>query len=50
VKEMLTWREDIFNGYTEEFFQAAFEIYFLMKKKTPVPGSLRVLYYFQKQL
>lgn len=50
VKEMLTWREDIFDGYTEELFQAAFEKHFLMKKKITVPGSLRILYFFQKQL
>lgn len=50
VKEMLSWREDVFEGYTEKLFEAAFEKRYLLVKKIPVPGSLRVLYYFQKQL
>lgn len=49
VKEMLTWREDIFGTYTEEYFETVFEKYFKLKNKIPVPGSVRVLYHFQKQ-
>jgi hypothetical protein len=49
VKEMLKWRKDIFDGYTEEQFQTAFEKEFALKKRVTVPGSLRTLYYYQKQ-
>lgn len=49
VKEMLTWRKDIFENYTEEHFQIAFEKHFELKTKTSVPGSARLLYHFQKQ-
>ena len=49
VKEMLTWRKDIFEKYTQENFQTVFEKQFELKTKIPVPGSVRVLYHFQKQ-
>ena len=49
IKDMLQSRKDIFDGYTEEQFQTAFEKTFILKKKMPVPGSLRVLYMYQKQ-
>ncbi len=49
VKEMLTWRKDIFANYTEEHFKTAFEKHFHLINKIPVPGSVRVLYQFQKQ-
>ncbi|MBK8088641.1 MAG: SAM-dependent methyltransferase [Chitinophagaceae bacterium] len=49
VKEMLTWRKDIFENYTEDHFQTVFENQFELKTKIPVPGSVRVLYHFQKQ-
>ncbi len=49
VKEMLTWRKDIFETYTEEYFEAVFGEHFELKNKIPIPGSVRVLYYYQKQ-
>jgi len=48
VKEMLKWRTDIFKDYTEEKFQSAFTAKFELKKKIAIPGSLRVLYFYQK--
>lgn len=49
VKEMLTWRKDIFDNYTEAHFQTTFKKHFELKNKIPVPNSVRVLYHFQKQ-
>lgn len=48
VKGMLQWRKDIFEEYTEGFFQTAFEKQFILIKKIPIHNSQRVLYFFQK--
>lgn len=49
IKDMLKWRKDIFENYNEDRFQSAFEKYFVLKKKIPVSGSQRIIYFYQKQ-
>jgi hypothetical protein len=46
---MLQWRKDIFDDYSEEKFQKAFEDLFMLKKKVPVPGSERTMFVYQKK-
>ncbi len=44
VQRLLRSREDIFDDYTIAGFEAAFQHYFLMIEKRPVPESERILY------
>jgi hypothetical protein len=48
VKEMMQWREDIFEHYTLQNFEQAFLQYFRVMKKEQVPASERILYLCQK--
>ncbi|MEJ8818270.1 hypothetical protein [Lacibacter sp. H407] len=49
VVGMLQWRKDIFEGYTEDQFEVAFEERFILKQKTDVPGSKRTMFVYQKK-
>jgi 2-polyprenyl-3-methyl-5-hydroxy-6-metoxy-1,4-benzoquinol methylase len=50
VQEMLLHRIDLFAAYTQENFEAVFGSFFTLQKKLPVPGSERIIYYYQKIL
>jgi len=47
VKRMLAMREDIFNNYTIDEFEAVFSRYFSLCEKQGIEGSDRVLYLFK---
>jgi ribosomal protein L11 methylase PrmA len=49
VKRLLQSREDIFDGYHDEGFQAAASRAFRIEAREPVPGSERVLYLLAKR-
>jgi hypothetical protein len=44
VQRMLASRADIFDGYTQEAFEAAFSTYFAVEEGAPVEDSARTLY------
>jgi hypothetical protein len=44
VQRMLASRADIFDGYTQEAFEAAFSTYFAVEEGAPVEDSVRTLY------
>jgi hypothetical protein len=44
VREMLTLREDVFPGYTEDGFRAAIEDRFEVIRREPIGDSGRTLY------
>ena len=46
VKELLTWREDIFEEYTAEEFERVFGQYFFVSNKRPVEKTNRTLFVF----
>ena len=48
VQVLLKTRVDIFSGYTEAGFEAAFSQYFQLCEKTPVEQSRRTLYLFKR--
>lgn len=48
VQVLLATRTDIFPGYTEEGFEAAFGRYYALRKKTPIPGTKRTLYLWER--
>jgi ribosomal protein L11 methylase PrmA len=49
VQRLLASRKDIFDQYSEAGFEAAFGLYFNIVEKTPIPGSERVLYLFNRK-
>jgi hypothetical protein len=49
VQQMLATREDIFNNYSEENFEAAFSEWFVTRKKESVGSSGRTLYLLEKK-
>jgi hypothetical protein len=49
VKDMLNWREDIFDHYTEEEFERAFEKRFLKLQSLIIPGSNRTMFLYRKR-
>ncbi len=49
VKILLATREDIFNNYTKEGFEAAFNRYFKIKQVEPIKKSKRFLYLMEKK-
>jgi hypothetical protein len=49
VVGMLQWRQDIFDQYTPENFEHAFEQHFACKVKKPVHDSERTIYYYYKK-
>jgi hypothetical protein len=48
VQLMLKQKKDIYPGYTEDNFEAAFKRYFLIKKKQTIGNSGRILYLMKK--
>jgi ribosomal protein L11 methylase PrmA len=49
VKRLLATRKDIFGQYHEAGFEQAFEKFFKLEEKVPIPGSERTLYLFKKR-
>lgn len=49
VQQMLSYREDIFNRYTQEDFEHVFTQYYNIIEKTAVSGTARTLYLMQRQ-
>ena len=48
VQKLLVSREDIFSGYHQEGFEAAFEVYFKIHARVSVQDSPRILYLMEK--
>ena len=48
VQRLLASREDIFDDYTREGFEAAFASQFRIVRSEPIPGAKRVLYLMEK--
>lgn len=46
TQRLLQNREDVFSDYTEENFLAAMQQRFIMRRREPVDGSRRVVYWF----
>lgn len=44
VERMLASRADVFDGYTQEGFEAAFSSVFAIEDAAPIEGSVRTLY------
>ena len=49
VQKLLKSREDIFDRYTKDGFEQAFELYYSLREAIPIKGSERTLYLFQKR-
>ena len=49
VQRLLRSREDIFDQYTKEDFERAFEAYYIIRGITPIKESERTLYLLQKR-
>ena len=49
VQKLLRSREDIFDQYTKEGFEQAFEMYYRIQEVMPIEESKRILYLLQKQ-
>ena len=47
VRKLLMNREDIFNEYTQEFFESDFSRYFEIIQRTGIEGSSRILYFMK---
>ena len=49
VQKLLRTREDIFDRYTKDGFEQAFEPYYSIQETIPLKDSERILYLMQKQ-
>ncbi len=49
VQKLLASRQDIFTGYHQEGFEAAFGEFFTIHEKQPIEGSPRVLYLMKRK-
>ncbi len=49
VQRLLSTREDIFPGYTEQGFESAFKAYFAIQDSVKIKNSERTLYLMQKR-
>lgn len=49
VKRLLSSREDIFDKYTIEGFEAAFSQNFMIREKVPVNDSERIMYWLERK-
>ena len=49
VQKLLASRQDIFSGYHQEGFEAAFGAYFTIHEKVPVQESPRILYLMERK-
>ncbi len=49
VQKLLASRQDIFSGYHQEGFEAAFGVYFTIHEKVALQDSPRILYLMEKK-
>jgi len=49
VQLLLSARPDIFTQYNESFFEEAFKQYYMISKKTTVPGTERIMYLMKRK-
>ena len=49
VQGLLAAREDIFDDYEEAAFEEAFQAHFQMAWRSPIPGTKRTLYLFERR-
>jgi hypothetical protein len=49
VARLLVTRKDIFDRYTKEYFELAFQAYFIIERFEPIAGSGRVLYMMRRR-
>jgi hypothetical protein len=49
VQKLLASRQDIFTGYHQEGFEAAFGAYFIIHEKAPIQDSPRIMYLMEKK-
>jgi len=49
VRTLLASREDIFDDYTQDGFEAAFSALYDIEDRQPVPGSERTLYLLRRR-
>jgi ribosomal protein L11 methylase PrmA len=49
VQRLLASREDVFDAYTQEGFEAAFAPYFDVARRTPIEGTVRTIYHFRRR-
>lgn len=49
AQRLLVTREDVFDDYTQQAFEAAFQTYFIVEKKEPIRGTERVLYLMKRK-
>ncbi len=49
VQRLLASREDIFDGYTRDGFEAAFSEHFAIETMAPIRGSERFLYLMRRK-
>lgn len=48
VQRLLATRKDIFTDYTREWFERAFQPFYVIREMRPVAGSRRVLYWLER--
>jgi hypothetical protein len=48
VQILLATRVDIFSGYTQETFEAAFNSHFILRRSENIKGSCRMLYWYER--
>jgi ribosomal protein L11 methylase PrmA len=49
VRRLLASREDVFDGYTQVGFEAAFAPHFQVVRRTPIEGTVRTMYHFRRR-
>ncbi len=49
VQGLLAGREDIFDDYEEASFEECFRVHFRLTWRSPVPGTVRTLYLFERE-
>ena len=49
VQRLLSAREDVFSGYTEQGFRGAFGLHFEVVREVPVPDSSRVIFLMRRR-
>lgn len=49
VQRLLATREDVFDGYTQAGFEAAFERFFAIEQRLPIEGTVRTLYLMSRR-
>jgi hypothetical protein len=49
IQRMLAFREDVFDDYTQEAFERAFDAFFKVVRFVPIDGTLRGLYLMERR-